>query len=176
MTTVAEIVRGVAALLLLSACLDLLLPAGELAKFSRLALGLLLITLIMEPLSSVWQTWRSNPDIPWPQEVETAVSASFLQQGEELAVFLQGEAYDRYVNQLSRQIEAVACLNESVEQAQAWPEIDLQSGALTSLRLNVVLKDGADLQQDKLLTSLSGFFAVDKQNIMISEATTYDGR
>ncbi|MCR4963603.1 MAG: stage III sporulation protein AF [Firmicutes bacterium] len=176
METVAEIVRGVAALLLLSACLDLLLPSGELAKFSRFALGLLLIAVILQPLSALWETWKQHPDIPWPQSEAREDPHSYRQQGEALAVYLQGQAYDQYLDQLSRQIQALVCLNEGVEQARARPEIDAQSGVLTGLQVNVLLREGAVLDRQKLSASLSGFFAVAEENITISEVSAGEGR
>ena len=51
MEVVAEIIRGIAALVLLAALLEMLLPEGTTARFIRVIIGLALIASVILPLA-----------------------------------------------------------------------------------------------------------------------------
>ncbi len=175
MSLLGEIVRDVIALLLVGAFLEMLLPDGALAKFARLALGLLLLTLIVQPISQAVVGDAPALDLRQWTEAQPAAGQAYVEQGEELAQYLQGEAYGQYVSELSRQIEAVVLLDERVSQATAQPELDLSSGRLTGLTVLICPAEGCTPDKEKLVQGLSGFFAIEQQHIMIQEVQKNGG-
>ncbi|MEG1996974.1 MAG: stage III sporulation protein AF [Clostridiales bacterium] len=168
MTVIGEIVRNIVSLLLVGAFLELLIPNGELAKFVRLALGLVLLTMIIQPLAGQNKDINIQEELARLSGIQSVSGQAYVAEGAQLAKHLQGDAYGQYQTELSRQIEAVVLLDATVAQAAAQPEVDLSSGKLVGL--TVLIEPGAGQpDHQRLANSLSGFFAVDSQYIMIQE-------
>ena len=89
METITEMVRNLMVLLLLASFLELLLPAGDMARVARLAVGLCLLAALIAPLSGLLTRAEAGTNTP-PGTLEDGASAqTYVEQGRELNAALQ---------------------------------------------------------------------------------------
>lgn len=163
MEIVAELVRNIAALVLLFAFSELLLPPGSLAAFIRLVLSLLLVLALLDPLVNwLGQGWPERPD--WLAEA-TLTQQDYAGQGQRIADGLAEQAEREYATSLSRQMAAMARLRPGVAEAQAWVEIDATSGAVSSADIVIRAEAGQDatLLAAEVGEFLSAFYGLEEQ-------------
>lgn len=159
-SVIGTIVRNIVVLILVGSFLELLSPRGELAKFIQLAMGLIMVAVILCPLLEAKDdiVWEDILDSMLPETAE--VSADYMQQGEQISEYLQGEAYLQYQNELSSQIEAVSKMNPEVKQARAEISINSANGGIESLQLYVVTEN-SDFATEGIVDTVSGLFGID---------------
>lgn len=162
MDVVAEIVRGVVALLLLAALLELLLPEGSTARFIRVAIGLMLMASILLPLL---HAVPKEPAAPAWQESSAAAEA-YVEQGNALAVQLQQEAQLQFSAEMGQQVAALALLADGVEEACADVLLD-EAGAVAQM---VLYLQGSNVDraaaEQAVRMLLCGFYLVQEEQIV----------
>lgn len=163
MDIIAVIIRNVAALVLLAALLELLLPEGATARFIRVVIGLTLIAAVVLPLANSLELEWQPPRFAAP---DSAAAAQFTGEGAAIASALQSEAELQYAAELNRQISALAALSEGVSAATATVSID-ETGALQHIALRLTLTPDADPAQASAnaISLVSGFYLVEEAQI-----------
>lgn len=162
MALIGQIIRDVAALLLLAALAELLLPSGALSRFIRLAIGLMLVAAVITPLLE-----RMGGDFPPPEFgfAEPALAEQYIAEGEDLAAAFEQQAQREYAAELERQIIAIALLAEGVEQAAARVELTAE-GRIESVQLGLVLAPGAGAAAEQRALKLAqGFFPAESWQV-----------
>ncbi|NLF80844.1 MAG: hypothetical protein GX572_06600 [Clostridia bacterium] len=156
MDTLTEIVRNVVALVLVFSCLELFLPAGELARFVRLACGLILLALIIVPAAEALSGWQWHKPA-WAESGR--VSANFDENSEALTLFLQERAMSEYEVDAARQIAAVAALAAGVTSCEAAVLTD-EDGVILRAEINAGIEPGleASAVREEISSLLSRFF------------------
>lgn len=100
-------------LVVLLGILEMLLPPGDLAKFSKLVLGLVLMLAVLQPLTILLNRGLENPDLSW-------LNASAPEpQIQALAERLQKAAVSPFVHEedggVARQIEGMLLTIEQIQ-------------------------------------------------------------
>lgn len=163
MALIGQIIRDVAALLLLAALAELLLPSGALSRFIRLAIGLMLVAAVITPLLE-----RVKSDLSPPEFIftEPALAEQYIAEGEDLAASLEQQARQEYAAELEQQIAAIALLAEGVEQAAARVELTAEGG-IGNVQLGLVLAAGAGAEAEQsALTLAQGFFPAESWQVV----------
>lgn len=166
MDTLTDIVRNVVALVLIFSCLELFLPAGELARFVRLACGLILLALIIIPageaLSNFSWDWHFSRD-------SDQVSADYEEAANRITLILEGAAMDEYEREASREIASIALLADGIDTADAVVETDPESGAY--IRVEITAGKNAETEaitaEAQIKDLLTRFFGIDKDIVYI---------
>lgn len=168
MQTLIELVRNLIVIVLLASFLELFTPRGELDRWIRLALGLVIVAALVTPVVR----WLSSED--WWTQLPESLTAStgggeeYLQQGEMLNQLLQEEAWHEYEQELNRQVAAVAALHAGVAKVAVESELGA-TGELQSLHVYLWLEEGvedAGQLAAKVSDVLSGFWPVAEGNIV----------
>lgn len=165
MDTLTEIVRNVVALVVVFSCLELFLPAGELARFVRLACGLILLALIIVPAAEALRGWQWQ-EPAWAESGR--VSADFDENSEALTLFLQERAMNEYETEAARQIAAIAALAAGVEACEAKVLAD-EDGVILRTEISAAIEPGleASVVREEIIDLLSRFFNLAPHNLSI---------
>lgn len=166
METVAVLVRDLAALLLLAALLELLLPSSASSKLIRAVIGLMLLACLLQPLAAAR---GQEPELKLPAPSAPDQTEAYLEQGAELALSLNGAAEADYAHALSQQMAALAQLAEGVEQARVTVSLDA-AGNPAQAELELTLAPGATAEmaiaaQQQVQTLVSGFYLLPPSQI-----------
>jgi len=164
METIAQLVRDIAALVLLFAFLELLLPEGRLARFIRLALSLLLVASIMSPLMAL--SGKEAADLlPEFDTEETAGGEDYAASGRRIAAGLTDNAESQYAETLARQIAALAKLQPGVAQAAARVETE-EGGGLIAVELYLTAEEGAGAElAEQVGDFISDYYGVGREAV-----------
>jgi stage III sporulation protein AF len=166
MDTLTDIIRNVVALVLIFSCLELFLPAGELARFVRLACGLILLALIIIPAGEALK------DISWDwtfSQENRSVFANYEDTANQITMILEEAAMDEYETDAAREIAAVALLAEGIETIDAVVEADPESGAIERVEL-IVTKDANTEEataETQIKDLLARYFGIDEETIYL---------
>ncbi|MEW6540210.1 MAG: stage III sporulation protein AF [Bacillota bacterium] len=115
MDALESLVRELVVLVILAVVLELLLPEGDLRRYVRMVLGLLIIVAVLQTAVGFWNrdlaadlSWvtLSRPDQEGTREI--------IREGERLWQLGQTQAMTEYEEGLARQIRALAGLNQEV--------------------------------------------------------------
>ena len=178
MEVVSGIIRDLVILAFISLLLELLLPRGNMAKYARLVMGLLVIMVITQPLLSLSGVdWEDIPAVVFHAEDDTAV---ILAEGEEISAGWSEQALAEYEETVAAQVEAMALTVEGVEDAKA--EAVIADDALSSVAIvltlagDVNMEDAAVVRDIRRQTEdvLGKFFELPSGEIEVSIARLAD--
>lgn len=122
-TLVIELVM----LVVLAAFLELLIPAGDLSRYVRMVLGLLIIVAVLQAATGFWQRGRV-PDfgaLSLQSPSATFAGDRALEAGQRRWEENRAAALDSYRDGLARQIMALAALNPDTEIGEVVVELNL---------------------------------------------------
>jgi len=110
-----DLVRELVVLVILAVLLELLLPEGDLRRYVRMVLGLLIIVAALQTAVSFWNRDLAA-DLSWVtlSRPDQEVTQEFIREGERLWQLGQAQAMEEYEEGLARQIRALAGLNQEV--------------------------------------------------------------
>lgn len=162
MDVIGEIIRNVVALLLLATLLELLLPEGNIVRFIRVVIGLMLTASIMIPLLNALTVQPLKVQF----EEDSEAAAAYLQQGSELAAELQENAAGQFSLEMGSQVAALALLAEGVAAAEAQLTL-AEDGSIQQIALSLVAQAGADRSaaEAAVRTLISGFYLLQQTAI-----------
>ncbi len=113
--TLQNLVRELVILIILAVTLELLLPHGDMRRYVRMVLGLLIIVAVLQAGMSFWHR-ELAADLSWLSlgPPDQAATAEILREGERLWQAGQSRAQAEYEQGLARQIRGLAGLNPDV--------------------------------------------------------------
>ncbi len=125
MEAVQNLVRELVILIILAVTLELLLPHGDLRRYVRMVLGLLIIVAVLQAGVSFWNRDLAA-DLSWVSlgQPDQEATAEILREGERLWQLGQSRAQTEYEQGLARQIKALAGLNPDVAVAEVRVRVE----------------------------------------------------
>jgi len=168
---ISEMVRNIAVLVLLALFMELLLPFGELSRFIRMVMGLVLLAAVLNPILGLLKQEQLLPS--FQKEDYSQETAAILDRGEELSTQMEDQALSEYEQSTVSQIEALVSLVDGVKSVEASAEADSQGG-IKKISLEVS-KTSATVSEEGLKTkitdTISRFYNIDPSilEIVITE-------
>lgn len=127
LSTITDLVRNVALIVLLAGFLEMLLPSSEMKRFVKVVMGLFILVSILNPLLSLFQKNSVYEVTAWQDPNQEAELASIISNGEQLSQELNEEAMEVYSKRMAKQIEAVTKLIKGVSWVEADVEVSKES-------------------------------------------------
>ncbi|MEN6389331.1 MAG: stage III sporulation protein AF [Syntrophomonas sp.] len=136
MSTLAEIVKHVMIIIVITSFLELMLPEGGIKPFVRFAIGLFVIIAVLNPV--LGYLFRDhNFEIKWWDVKEQVSSQGEVEQkGRELKEQITGAGSNSLKQKLEGQINSLAQLVPGVAGVESRAELD-RDGAIKALSLSV---------------------------------------
>lgn len=128
-------------LAILAVFLELLIPAGDLSRYVRMVLGLLIIVAVLQAATGFWHRELAMDFGSLSLQPPAASSnTGALEEGKRRWEESRAEALERYRDGLARQIMALTRLNPEVEITDVLVELDTdgasaQIGSIRSITL-----------------------------------------
>ena len=162
MERLLQIVCGLILLLLLYSLLEMLLPAGGIARFVRLVMGLTLLAAVTVPLGRLPSLIEDAELLPAAAPLQEQ-GTEYAEQGEEIGRMLTDGGRREQEAQLAAQVSALANLVSGVEEARA--EVTLgDAGGLT--RVVLYIRSPEPEQAKREVTELiCGFYSLDADRL-----------
>lgn len=168
MEMLAELVRNVAVLVLLTMFLQMLLPEGQMAGFIRMIMGILLLSAVLSPLLDFMGQEHSAPvysRINYEESTE-----EILWQGQALAADYVEQAAGEYSDGLARQMNAITGLIPGMVQAEAEISLDGAGRVIWVYIEGMVDTELAGLEdtEKKLTETIGDFFSLSEEIIELN--------
>ncbi|MGI5891375.1 MAG: stage III sporulation protein AF [Bacillota bacterium] len=166
---VGEIVRNVAILVILAVFFELLLPFGELSRFIRLVMGLLLLAAVLNPLLGFI---GQEPVLAiYKEEDYSSQTTEILEKGQDISSRLAEQAQQEYQEGLCGQIASLAALTPGIMSAEATVKLGDEATVINNITVKAV-KDGTVLDdyslRKKIQSTLSNFYSIKESFIDVS--------
>ena len=173
---IAEIVRNVAIITLLTPFLELLLPDSQLSRFVQMFMGLLLLAAVLNPVLGLLNLGELlNPVVI--AKADTQQTAALIQEGQDLVSDLQQNAGREYLQGLEKQMEALLCFYPEVEAVEAKVTLG-DDGVIGRVHLKLLLPSEPLLEakelvalREKAVAVICNFYSLD-ENIIKAEIYT----
>lgn len=125
MEALQSLVRELVILVILAVILELLLPEGDLRRYVRMVLGLLIIVAVLQTAVGFWNRDLAA-DLSWVSlgQPDRNATREILREGERLWQVGQTRALDEYEEGLARQIRALAGLNQELTVADVCVRLE----------------------------------------------------
>ncbi|MDD2585351.1 MAG: stage III sporulation protein AF [Syntrophomonadaceae bacterium] len=136
MAVLAEVVKSVLVIVLLSSFLELMLPDGGIKPFVRFAIGLFILIAVLNPVLSYMFTDRNFQINLWDYTEDINKTEQILEDGREISDQIMDTGHDMMREKLEGQVSAVAVLVPGVQEVQAEVELN-NEGAVDNLYLIV---------------------------------------
>lgn len=157
MEILSEIIRGIAVVVLLYVCMELLLPKSSLQPYIRMVAGLLLIAAVLAPLSQL----RLGTAPTALFRAEDYANEQVLQAGQELQAEWQQTARLEYAEAAARRAESLLLLDACISRVEAEGFYEGES-----LSLHLLIEASQD-RSTAWLQTLSNYFSIGKEAIGI---------
>jgi stage III sporulation protein AF len=163
-----EMVRNVSVIVLINLFLSLIVPAGELSRFIRMVMGLLLIAAMLNPIVQIVSGKNFQPIYSATDYQDN--TATMLSEGERVAGQLQAAAKKDYDTELARQVEALCNLVAGVGEAGVILESEEQTGVIEKIIIDVTQEPDAvaEFLENKIRSTIANFFGIENEVIHIS--------
>jgi len=146
-------VREIVVVAVLVGYAELLVPAGEIKRYARLVMGLIVLFAILRPAAAFVAGWDGRlPELsvrPWTGWTGTTTSG--VEEGvEALARVGEAQAVRTLASRIENAAEAAAVEVEGVRGARAYAAVERGTdGALERVRLRVVARCGAASDEER---------------------------
>ncbi|MCS5694797.1 stage III sporulation protein AF [Desulfofundulus thermocisternus] len=130
MELIRQLVQNLIVIVVLAVFLEMLLPAGDMRRYVKMVMGLLIIVVVLQAIGGIVRG-------DWQRHLEPAINAAspgvpdlkeILAAGQRLKDGQEQKALEEYRQGLSRQIVALAGLNSEVQVVKARVEIYADPG------------------------------------------------
>ncbi|OPY57530.1 MAG: Stage III sporulation protein AF (Spore_III_AF) [Pelotomaculum sp. PtaU1.Bin035] len=126
MEVVRSLIHNLIVIVILAMLMEMLLPAGDMRKFVKMVMGLLIIVAVVQTVGDLLRRDYSG-DLPYLTEKgSTAQLSGIMEAGKYISGEQQQKAIEQYKRGLANQIVALASINKEVPVIDA--EIRIQSG------------------------------------------------
>lgn len=144
MAALKEWVRTLAMLIILATCLELLVPMGSMKKYVRLAMGLLMMLSMLNPLFDfLGQPVQLDPQAFVPQEgVQLPSISEIMTEAQRFREKNEALVLEETRVRLGEEAARAARSVEGVAAAQAEVELAAQAGSYSLERVKVIITPG----------------------------------
>lgn len=128
MDILRSLVQSLVVIIILAMFLEMLLPMGEMRKYVKMVMGLMIIVAVVQAVGELTR-WDYSNDIPsLIQKEEQSQLTSIMESGKKISNEQQHKAIEQYRQGLANQIRALANMNKDVHIADVDVRIQSQSG------------------------------------------------
>lgn len=114
MEIIRSLVQNLIVIIILAVFLDMFLPAGEMRKYVKIVMGLLIIVAVVQAAGNLLH-WDYTTDFPaLTAQDDPGKFPEIMEAGQQLAADQQQKALDEYRNGIARQAMALARANNKV--------------------------------------------------------------
>lgn len=162
-------VINISIVVLLTLFLELLIPSGELRRYLRLVMGLLLFSVVLNPVLTIFNLAQSEPVFAWDSyEID---ATQVVKEGEELAQTWQNQASLDYNSQIEAQTNELVTGITGVTAVNTKVETDLQTGEIQKIILSIK-KESKELENTGLKNAIAkkvaGYYNLDSKRVEIN--------
>lgn len=134
MSTLAEIVKNVLVIIIITSFLEMMLPEGGIKPFVRFAIGLFIIITVLNPVLGFFFEEHKLEIEWWDARTASSAPERIDQAGKELNQQIMSVNNQNLQEKVEGQVSAVAQLVPGVERVKTTAQLD-QQGNLTSLKV-----------------------------------------
>lgn len=114
MEIIRNLVQNLIIIIILAMFLEMLLPAGEMRKYVKMVMGLLIIVAVVQAVGDLVR-WDYSADLPSLTQKEDRMQVSgIMEAGKKLSGDQQQKAVEQYRRGLANQVKALARMNKDV--------------------------------------------------------------
>ena len=184
MDFITDLMRQISVIAVLAAFLELLLPNGEMQKFIRFFMGLLILVVFLNPLikGQLFDVEIASAEMADVMDAPGAQLSTeeILKAGEEMDTNLLGKAKAELEEDISLQILALVRLAPGVERAAVKLLFaEDGSGNIAEVRLTLMVAPGTDTirVEEEINDLLEAFYHIPQEKItyVMKEAVANDG-
>jgi stage III sporulation protein AF len=155
MEALKELVRSLAAIIILTSLMEMVLPNSKMKSYVRLMLGLFVIVIILNPVLAFLGSSGEFSSQAWIEPARDQQLEEIMADAQDLSVQSRDMFLDDYAAKVEQQIAALVMLSPEVREAQvevliAEEDPDLGTdiiGAIREVNLRVRLKDAGDIPE-----------------------------
>ena len=162
MEIIADIIRGIAVIILLFVCLELLLPKSELQPYIRMVMGLLLVAAVIYPLAGVSKNIYFD-SVFSDMEFQTD---QILSAGTQMREDWENTAQQEYTEDINNKIESILLLDKDIIDVNCDTVIGENDNWQVNLQIKT-LQENAQ-KKEKWINTISAYFEIAKENINIT--------
>lgn len=123
-----SLVQSLVFIVILAMFLEMLLPMGEMRKYVKLVMGLMIIVAVVQAVGEL-TSWDYSNDMPsLIQREDQSQLTSIMESGKKISNEQQHRAIEQYRQGLANQIRALANINKDVHIADVDVKIQSQPG------------------------------------------------
>lgn len=149
MEALKELVRSLAAIIILTSLMEMVLPNSKMKSYVRLMLGLFVIVIILNPVLAFLGTSGEFSSQAWVEPAEDQQLEEIMANAQDLSVQSRDMVLEDYAVKVEQQIAALVMLSPEVSAAQvevflAEEDPDLGTdiiGAIREVNIQARLKD-----------------------------------
>lgn len=149
MDSLKELVRNLAAIIILTSFLEMILPNTKMKGYTRLVLGLFVIIIILNPVLGFLGSKTEFSVQAWSSPSQDEELDNILENAKKMKAQSQESAVEEYVLRLEQQIAALVRLTPEINHAEVDVNLDptdpLSSpGAIEKVVITAHLKDSKE--------------------------------
>ena len=168
MEVIIGLIRQISIIAIMAAFLEMILPNGEMQKFIRFFMGLLILVVFLNPILA-WENSGGEMAVIVQSKSPQNQTTGILAAGQEMDRFLQEMAQKSLADDLSSQICALCSLVDGVDNAMV--EINLKTvDPLIWEQVNITVWIGNVSEQERILTDIEqmlvAFYQLPKEKIV----------
>jgi len=155
MEVIAEIVKNLLVIIIMSSFLELMLPDGNIKPFVRFAIGLFILIAVLSPTLSYIYDDKNFQISVWDDQVDEHISKEIQASGQKLQQQITGKSSELMKEKLEGQISAVAILVPGVDDVHTQVSIG-DDGSLQGLQLMVRPGNNKSPEEVEKVNAFSG--------------------
>jgi stage III sporulation protein AF len=148
---IRNLVQNLIIIVILAMFLEMLLPAGELRKYVKMVMGLLIIVAVVQAVGDLVR-WDYSADLPSLTQKEDRMQVSgIMEAGKKLSGAQQQKAVEQYRRGLANQVKALARINKELNVVDVDVKVQAEGdapgfGQLKEITLTVA-RDAGNVEQ-----------------------------
>jgi len=189
MDVIADIVKNLLVIIIMSSFLEIILPDGNIKPFVRFAIGLFVLVAVLSPSLAYLYSDKDFQISVWDDRVSDDLSQKIEAGGQKIRQEIEGRQKQQIRQKLEGQISAVTVLVPGVDDVQARVSVG-DDGSLQKLEVTVrpgvnqaveqvsqvnALSDSSELKTDqekadiqkKLVQIIKSLYGLNDENIKI---------
>jgi stage III sporulation protein AF len=156
MEVVAEIVKNLLVIIIMSSFLELMLPDGNIKPFVRFSIGLFIIIAVLSPTLSYIYDNKNFQISVWDHRIDENIPKDIEARGQKIQQQITGQGNSLMKEKLEGQISAVANLVPGVDDVHTQVLIG-ENGSLQRLQLTVRPGKSINAEEVEKVNVYSGY-------------------
>jgi len=155
MDVIAEIVKNLLVIIIMSSFLEIMLPDGTIKPFVRFAIGLFILIAVLSPTLSFLFNDKNFQISVWDDRVDGYIPQEIQASGQKIQQQITGKSSELMKGKLEGQISAVAILVPGVDDVHTEVSVG-EDGSLQRLQLMVTPRKNKSSDEVEKVNGFSG--------------------